>query len=82
MAKLQFSGPKRNLPFSEISCGRAKTIAQKAVSLQPTKFYAIPTPRPMISTSVFLPCAMISGVRESPEMPWRFVLHQLLFILN
>ena len=55
---------------------KAMIIAQKAVSLQLAKFHAILTPRPMISTSAFLSCAMISGVHESPERPWRSFLHQ------
>ena len=42
------------------------TIVQKAVLLQLAKFHAISTLMPIISTSAFLPCVMISGVRESP----------------
>ena len=30
----------------------------------------------MISTSVFLPCTIISSVHKSLERPWRSVLHQ------
>ena len=55
------------------------TIAQKAVSLQLAKFHAIPTLRPMIFTSTFLPYMMISGARESPERTWQSVLHHCLF---
>ena len=43
------------------------TITQKAVSLYLAKFHMIPILRLMISTSVFLPYAMISGARESLE---------------
>ena len=47
MAKLQFLGPKwTNSPFSRVPRGEATTIAEKAVSLQPAKFHAIPTPLP------------------------------------
>ena len=71
MAKLQFSGPKqRNSPFLGVPCGKPMTCA---------KFHAISTQRPMIFTSTFLPCAMISGVSESLERPWRFVLHQNVY---
>ena len=63
-------------PFSRVPLGKIMIIAQKAISHQSTKFHAIPTPRPMISTSVVLLCAMISGVHESPNKPWWSVLHQ------
>ena len=46
---------------------KVMTISQKAISLQPAKFHAIPTLRPIIFTSVFLPCAMISSAHESPR---------------
>jgi len=55
----------RSLPFSGVPCSFTTNIAQKAVSLQPAKFHAILTSRPMISTSAFLPYAMISSVHES-----------------
>jgi len=51
-------------------------IAQKTVSLQSAKFYVIPTPRHMISSSAFLPCVLILSAHESPRRPWRSVLHQ------
>ena len=45
------------------------SIAQKAVLLQFAKFHVILTSRPMISSSVFLPYAMILGMHESPGRP-------------
>ena len=42
-------------------------IAQNAILLPPAKFNAIPTSRRMISTSAFLLCALISGLRESAK---------------
>ena len=54
----------------------AKRRLLKAVSLQPIKFHVISTLSPMISTSVFLPCVMISGVHESLGRSWQSVLHQ------
>ena len=44
-------------------------ITQKTVSLQPTKFHVILTPRPMISISAFLPCVMILGAHDSLGRP-------------
>jgi len=59
----------KEFAISGVPHGKAMTTIYKAVLLQPTKFYAIPTPRLMISTSVFLPCTMISGTRENPGRP-------------
>ena len=59
----------KEFAISGVPHGKAMTTVQKAVLLQPTKFYAIPTSRLMISICFFLPCAMISGMRKSPERP-------------
>ena len=72
MAKSQFLRPKwRNSPFSGVPRGKAVTINQKVVSLQPVKFH-------VISISVFLPCAIL-GALGTPKRPWCSVLHQLHF---
>ena len=34
----------------------------------------------MISTSAFLPCTMISGVRESIGRLWQSILHQFTIV--
>ena len=65
--------------FQGVLHGEVITIAQKAISLQPTKFHAISTPRPTIYASDFLPCASFSSARESTRKPWRFVLHHEIF---
>ena len=41
--------------------GKVMSITQKAISLQFAKFHVILTPRPMVSTSVFLLYVMILG---------------------
>ena len=46
------------------------------------KFHAISTPRPMISTSAFLPYVIILGARESPERSWRSILHHISHICS
>ena len=63
------------LHFQGVPRGKTTTIAQKAVSLQLAKFHSILTPRPMISTSAFLPCVLISAARESSGRSWRSILH-------
>ena len=55
--------------FQRVPQGNAMNIPQNSLFLQPAKFNAIPTPRPMISPSAFLLCALISGVRESAKRP-------------
>ena len=44
-------------------------IAQNPVLLPHGKFDTIPTSRRMTSTSAFLLCALISGLRESATRP-------------
>ena len=70
MAKSQFSALNEGIRhFEGVPRGKVMTIAQKAVSIQHAKFHASPTLRPMIFTSVFLPCALCLSVHENLGRP-------------
>ena len=65
------------MPFLRGTIWQSHNYYQKAISLNPAKFHAILTLRPMISISTFLPCMVISSTRESMGRPWQSVLHHI-----